>query len=118
MPKELIIGKVRGLNTDKVDVGAGMQELAECGYDDERTKMVVTYALLRWARGEEHEAERGAIDQHFHGISLTCWRRVLAAAMAAAESNGLRRDDRPPCNPIATQCPRCRNVLAECDHGS
>ena len=25
------------------------------------------------------------------------------------------KKDRPPCNPMATQCPRCRNVLAECD---
>ena len=84
IPKELIVGKVRGLNTDKLDVDAGMRELSECGYDEERTKMVVMYALMRWARGEEHEAERGAIDTQFHGISLTCWRRVLAAAMAAA----------------------------------
>lgn len=83
-PKELIVGKVRGLNTDKLDVDAGMRELSECGYDEERTKMVVRYALMRWARGEEHEAERGAIDTQFHGISFTCWRRVLAAAMAAA----------------------------------
>ena len=28
------------------------------------------------------------------------------------------KKDRPPCNPMATQCPRCQNVLAECDHGS
>lgn len=42
---------------------------------------------MRWGRGEEEEAERGAIDRNFYRISLTCWRRVLAAAMAAEINN-------------------------------
>ena len=29
IPKELIVGKVRGLNTDKLDVDAGMRELSD-----------------------------------------------------------------------------------------
>lgn len=39
------------------------------------------------ARGEEQQAERGAIDQGFHGITFTCWRRVLAAAVASGVQN-------------------------------
>ena len=46
--------------------------------------MVIEYALMRWARGEEDQAQKGAIDRAFHGIHLTCWLRVLAAAMAGA----------------------------------
>lgn len=75
---------VPGRNVDALDIAAGMRELTECGYDEAETKTVIEYALMRWARGEEEAAERGAIDRSFHGISLTCWRRVLAAAMAAA----------------------------------
>ena len=78
---------VTGHNVDSLDIYAGMRELASCGYDESETKMVIEHALMRWARGEEDAAERGAIDQSFHGISLTCWRRVLAAAMAAAQGH-------------------------------
>jgi hypothetical protein len=49
--------------------------------------MVIEYALMRWARGEEEAAKRGAIDRSFHGISFTCWLRVLAAARASAEGD-------------------------------
>lgn len=80
--------RVPGWNVDRIDVPAGLRELKECGYDEMHTVAVIEYALQRWARGEEEAAERGAIDKSFHGISLTCWRRVLAAAMAAAEANG------------------------------
>lgn len=48
---------------------------------------VLEYALRRWARGEEEAAQRGAIDPTFHGIRLTCWLRVLAAAMAGAHGS-------------------------------
>lgn len=76
---------VPGRNVDKLDIAAGMRELHACGYNDsQHTDMVIQYALQRWARGEEEQAERGAIDRSFHGIDLTCWRRVLAAAMAGA----------------------------------
>jgi len=74
-----------GHNVDKIDIGAGLKELKACGYDEPETKEVIRYALQRWIRGEEDAAERMAIDKSFHGISFTCWRRVLAAARAAAE---------------------------------
>lgn len=79
-------GLIPGHNVDRIDVAAGLRELASIGYTEAETKMVIEYALMRWARGEEEAAERGAIDRAFYGISLTCWRRVLAAARAAAES--------------------------------
>jgi hypothetical protein len=75
---------IPGRNVDRVDVAAGMRELTACGFTEPRTRMVVEYALARWARGEEEAAERGAIDPTFHGIDLTSWRRVLAAALASA----------------------------------
>ncbi len=78
-------GLIAGYNVDKVNIDAGMEELAECGYSEPHTRMVIQYALARWARGEEEQAERGAIDQAFYGISFTCWRRVLAAALAGAK---------------------------------
>lgn len=74
---------VPGVNVDKIDIGAGFRELTDCGYDEPETRMVIQYALQRWARGEEDAAERGAIDQSFHGIDFGSWRRVLAASMAA-----------------------------------
>jgi len=78
--------RVSGWNVDRIDVPAGLRELKECGYNDSpETTMVIEYALQRWARGEEAAAEKGAIDQSFHGISVTCWRRVLAAAVASAQ---------------------------------
>lgn len=73
-------------NVDRLDIPSGMRELAACGYDDDpHTRMVIEYALQRHARGEEEQARKGAIDQSFHGISFTCWTRVLAAAMAGAQ---------------------------------
>ena len=77
--------KIPGYNVDPLNVSAGLRELKTCGYDEPKTVMVIEYALRRWARGEEAAAQQGAIDQSFHGISLTCWLRVLAAAMAAAD---------------------------------
>ncbi len=75
-------GLITGRNVDRVNIETGMQELAACGYSDAKTRMVIEYALTRWAMGEEEAAERGAIDRSFHGISLTCWKRVLAAAIS------------------------------------
>lgn len=80
------VQRVPGHNVDRIDVAAGLVELKECGYDEPETVMVIEYALLRWARGEEEQAQRGAIDKSFHGINLTCWIRVLAASRAAAEA--------------------------------
>ena len=77
-------GLVPGHNVDRIDLEAGLRELAACGYTDPCTVMVVDYALNRHARGEEQAALRGAIDRSFHGIDLTSWYRVLAAALAGA----------------------------------
>lgn len=74
-----------GYNVDRIDVAAGLRELKTCGYNEPETIMVIEYALMRWARGEEESAQRGAIDRSFHGINLTSWIRVLAAARAHAE---------------------------------
>jgi len=80
-------GLIPGHNVDRIDIQAGLRELAACGYDDSiKTRMVIEYALARWARGEEEAAQRGAIDRSFHGIDLTSWTRVLAAAMAGAQA--------------------------------
>ena len=80
--------RVAGYDVDRIDVAAGLKELEACGYDEPRTIMVIEHALMRWARGEEEAAQRGAIDRSFHGINLTCWVRVLAAARAAGEARG------------------------------
>jgi hypothetical protein len=77
-------GLVPGYNVDRVDVAAGLRELAACGYDEPETRLVIEYALTRWGRGEEEAAQRGAMDRSFHGIAPRCWYRVLAAALAAA----------------------------------
>jgi len=79
------VPRIPGHNVDRVDVAAGLHELKEIGYTEPETVMVIEYALMRWARGEEEAAQRGAIDRSFHGISFTCWLRVLAAARVAAE---------------------------------
>ena len=75
---------IPGRNVDRIDIDAGLAELKACGYSDERTTMVVDFALARWRRGEEAAAERLATDSDFYGIDFTCWRRVLAAALAKA----------------------------------
>src|SRR5882757_7313757 len=78
---------VPGYNVDLINVKAGLKELVACGYDDDaRRFMVIEHALMRWQRGEEEAAERGAIDRAFHGIDFTSWPRVLAAAMAHAHN--------------------------------
>jgi hypothetical protein len=76
--------RVPGYNVDALDISAGLRELKACGYDEPQTRMVIEYALARWARGEEEAAQKGAIDASFHGINVTCWLRVISAAMAGA----------------------------------
>ena len=83
--------KIPGYNVDRIDVAAGLRELKACGYTEPKTVVVIEYALMRWARGEEEAAQRGAIDRSFHGINLTCWLRVLSAAMAHATRDGAAR---------------------------
>lgn len=79
-------GLTAGVNVDRLDVQAGLRELVACGYPETDTQrhLVIEYALNRWARGEEEQARRGAIDLSFHGIKLTAWIRVLSAARAGA----------------------------------
>ena len=84
--------RVPGYNVDRVDVAAGLRELAACGYDEPHTIMVIQHALMLWARGEVKQAQRGAIDRSFHGINLTCWLRVIAAARASAEAAAAREE--------------------------
>lgn len=78
-------GLITGHNVDAINVEAGLKELSACGYDDPHTKMVIEYALVRWGRGEEEQAQRGAIDQNFYGVNMTSWLRILGAALAAAQ---------------------------------
>ena len=85
--------RIPGYNVDRIDVAAGLRELKACGYSEPETVMVIEFALMRWARGEEEAAQRGAIDRSFHGINLTCWMRVLAAAQAHAEHSADVSDD-------------------------
>lgn len=73
-------GLVPGWNVDIVSVAAGMKQAAEFGYGSERDQMVVEYALMRHARGEEDGAERTALS---HGIDLTSWYAIRAAAIAS-----------------------------------
>jgi len=79
-------GLIPGYNVDRLDIAAGLRELVACGYPEAEVERhyVIEHALMRWARGEEAAAQRGAIDSSFHGIDLTSWTRVLAAAMAGA----------------------------------
>jgi propanediol dehydratase large subunit len=74
-----------GHNVDPVDIAAGVALGARFGFDDAESQMVLTYALQRWARGEEAGAEKTIVS---HGIDYTTWRAVLAEAVAAGTSRG------------------------------
>lgn len=89
MSRDFYGGKlVPGVNVDRIDVQAGLDALKVAGWGDAstETRMVIEYALVRWAKGEEAAAERMAIDKSFHGIDYTSWRMVLAHARAAGEA--------------------------------
>lgn len=80
-------GLIPGHNVDRINIAAGMRELIACGYIESiETRVVIEYALQRWARGEEESAQRGAIDRSFHGIDLGSWIRVLCAARVEADA--------------------------------
>lgn len=76
-----------GVNVDRIDVAAGLRQLVACGYPETMTEthMVIQYALIRWSKGEEEAAARGAIDKRFYGIDLTSWYMVVAAARVAGD---------------------------------
>ncbi|MFL0579571.1 hypothetical protein [Dietzia sp. 179-F 9C3 NHS] len=86
--------RVPGYDVDRVDIDAGLRKLRALGFHDRKTTMVIQYALQRNARGEEAAAEKGAIDRSFHGIDLTSWRMVLAAARAAGEASAKEKSPR------------------------
>ena len=68
-------------NVDKVNVAAGIDAGTELGFDSATDEMVVQYALLRWARGEEAGAEATFLRYFPH--DLTAWRMIIAAAVAS-----------------------------------
>jgi hypothetical protein len=70
-------------NVDKVNVAAGIDAGTELGFDSAQDEMVVQYALLRWARGEEAGAE--ATWRRYYPRDFTSWRMILAAAVAGAQ---------------------------------
>jgi hypothetical protein len=72
-------------NVDALDIEAGLREAALIGYGDAKAQMVTQYALQRWQRGEETGAERTWLTEYPYN-SFTAWRRILAAAIAAAET--------------------------------
>ena len=76
-----------GVNVDKLDIEAGMKfAVGRLGFTTERSQMFIHYALQRWARGEEEQADK-MVTKGIEGIRLemTTWRMILAAAKAAAE---------------------------------
>jgi len=79
------VGLIPGHNVDRINVAAGLRALKECGYDSPETTMVIEYALMRHMRGEEDAAMKGAIDKSFHGVNVTSWYRILAAARVGGE---------------------------------
>ncbi len=75
-----------GVNVDRVDVAAGLAEGVRAGYGSAENRMVVEYALMRWARGEEEGAFASFLSG---GVDLTSAYRIVAAACAAgAEADG------------------------------
>lgn len=70
-----------GVNVDRVDVEAGLREARAAGYGNSEHQMVVEYALMRWARGEEEGAVASFLSG---GVDLTSAYRIVAAACAAA----------------------------------
>lgn len=77
-----------GVNVDAVDIEAGIAMARQHGWiTNGNDLMLVDYALRRHARGEETGAEKTWMG-HFGSHSLTGWRMVLAAALAADARNG------------------------------
>ena len=77
-----------GVNVDALDVEAGLAMARQHGWiANGNDLMLVDYALKRHARGEEDGAEKTWLG-HFGNASLTGWKMVLAAALAADARNG------------------------------
>lgn len=73
---------IPGVNVDRVDVDAGIAQARQLGYADPEELMVIQYALMRHARGEEDGAERTILS---HRVAFTPWRVILAAAVASGD---------------------------------
>ena len=112
-----------GVNVDRVNIAAGAAEAAAIGYLSEEDQMVVIYALQRHARGEEDGAQRTALG---HGIDLTGWYRILAAAVsrppAATHTCDTGHFDRDlcadPCATMHSYCSRCGTPAEPCPHNA
>lgn len=74
--------KTPGVNVDRINRDAGVDEAIKIGYSSYQYIMTVDYALSRWAKGEEELAQKVMLS---HGIDLTSIYRIVAAARAAAE---------------------------------
>lgn len=85
--------RVPGHNVDRVDVEAGMEMAEFFGYGSPQYQMVVEYALMRHARGEEADAERSAMSG---GIDLTSWYAIKAVAILSADTAVAQAGDRRP----------------------
>jgi hypothetical protein len=75
---------IPGVNVDRLDIDAGMRMACDLAYNDEREQMLIHYGLLRWAKGEEEQADK-LVTEGIGGIKVTFlnWRMILAAARAA-----------------------------------
>lgn len=71
-----------GVNSDKLDVQAGLDMAMRLKYVHWSYQMVAEYALMRHCRGEEQGAQDSALSG---GIDLTSWYAIVAAARAGAE---------------------------------
>lgn len=78
---------VPGHNVDKLSIVDGLQMGVRCGYIYPREQVLIDYALRRWARGEEADAEHMIVISGVEGVKVdfTSWRMILAAAMAGAQ---------------------------------
>jgi hypothetical protein len=74
-----------GHNVDRVDIERGLAEAKTIGFlANDEDRMVITYVLQRWQRGEESGAEASWMS-HFGKHNYLGLRRVIAAAVAAGE---------------------------------
>lgn len=77
-----------GVNVDPVDVAAGLRKLDQLGWPratEPNAHMEVEYNLMRWARGEEAEADR-SMSKSLSGVDYTSWRIILATAITSGEA--------------------------------
>lgn len=73
-----------GVNVDAMDIAAGLARMRVLGYEHPNHAMEVEYNLMRWARGEEEEADR-SMSKSLSGVRYTDWRVILAVAIAAGQ---------------------------------